>query len=293
MQRQHDREVEAQQELHEALQARRIVDRARPMRRREHVLACADARLAQRLLVGARARGDDPGDVDHDVADDLDRAGDRFAREVVRRALRGHEQQVADVVGDDAVELLGHRAVERAHPGLDVRDGDPQLRRCERARERRVRVAVDEHRVGLLGAQQIAERGEHARRLLGVRAAAELQLDVRARHRELAHEDRRQLVVVVLARVDEQLLVRLAQDPGHGGRLDELRPVADDREDLHPTTSARARPRCARGRPRRRATSPGRAPAAGRRRRSHAPGGPRVPRSRGTPPWRRRGRRAS
>ena len=50
----------------------------------------------------------------------------------------------------DAVELLGHRAVEGAHAGLDVGDRDPRLRRGERAGERRVRVAVDEHRVGLL-----------------------------------------------------------------------------------------------------------------------------------------------
>ena len=47
-------------------------------------------------------------------------------------------------------------------------------------------------------------------------------------------EDRRELVVVVLAGVDEQLLVALAQRPRDRGRLDELRPVPDDREDPHP-----------------------------------------------------------
>jgi hypothetical protein len=36
------------------------------------------------------------------------------------------------------------------------------------------------------------------------------ELDLWARHAELAHEDGRQLVVVVLAGVDEQLLVALA-----------------------------------------------------------------------------------
>ena len=46
----------------------------------------------------------------------------------------GHEQQVAGVVGQDAVELLRHRAVERAHAGLDVRDRDARLRRRQRRR---------------------------------------------------------------------------------------------------------------------------------------------------------------
>ena len=40
-----------------------------------------------------------------------------------------------------------------------------------------------------------------------------------------------QLVVVVLARVDQQLLVALAQEPGDGRRLHELRAVPDDRDD--------------------------------------------------------------
>ena len=137
------------------------------------------------------------------------------------------------MIGDDAVELLGHRAIERAHARLDVRHRDAGLGGGERAGERRVRVAVDEHRVGPLVAQQLAERAEHAARLLGVRAAAERQLDLGRRHVELAHEDRRELVVVVLAGVDEQLVVGGAQRPRDGRGLDELRPVADDRDDLH------------------------------------------------------------
>ena len=39
--------------------------------------------------------------------------------------------------------------------------------------------------------------------------------------------------VVVLARVDEHLVRSVAQAVRHGGRLDELRPVADDRQDPH------------------------------------------------------------
>ena len=116
------------------------------------------------------------------------------------------------MVGDDAVELLGHRAVERAHAGLDVRDRDPRLRRGERARERRVRVAVDEHRVGPLVAQQRRRARRACAPVCSVfEPPPSPQLDVRRGHVELAHEDRRQLVVVVLAGVHEQLLVACAQ----------------------------------------------------------------------------------
>ena len=57
------------------------------------------------------------------------------------------------------------------------------------------------------------------------------ELALGARDAELGDEDRRQLVVVVLAGVDEQLVVLGAQQARDRRRLDELRPVADDRED--------------------------------------------------------------
>ncbi len=45
----------------------------------------------------------------------------------------------------------------------------------------------------------------------------------------------------MLARVDEQLLMRLAQAAGNGRGLDELRPVADYGEDLQRPSSDRIR----------------------------------------------------
>ena len=66
-----------------------------------------------------------------------------------------------------------------------------------------------------------------------------------AARRSSLEEDRRELVVVVLAGVDEQLLVALAQQPRDGRGLDELRPVADDRDDLH-AALGRASRGCAR-----------------------------------------------
>ena len=54
-----------------------------------------------------------------------------------------------------------------------------------------------------------------------------------AGHAELFEEHARELVVVVLARVHDQLVVALAQAARHGGRLHELRAVPDDRGDSH------------------------------------------------------------
>jgi hypothetical protein len=49
-----------------------------------------------------------------------------------------------------------------------------------------------------------------------------------AREPELVEEDLGELLVVVLARVDEHLARSLAQPVGDRRRLDELRPVPDD-----------------------------------------------------------------
>ena len=83
------------------------------------------------------------------------------------------------MVGQHAVALLRHRAVERAHAGLDVRERKPQARARQRARKRRVGVAVDEREVGR---HVVAATGSNAcmmrADLLAVRARADAQLAV-------------------------------------------------------------------------------------------------------------------
>ena len=61
-----------------------------------------------------------------------------------------------------------------------------------------------------------------------VRARDRVQLVVGRGHAELVEEHARELVVVVLPRVDDQLLVALAQAPRHGGRLHELGAISHD-----------------------------------------------------------------
>ena len=62
----------------------------------------------------------------------------------------GQKQEPREAVGDDPVDLLGHAHVEGAQAGLDVRQRHAELGRDEGSGERRVGVAVDEHRVGPL-----------------------------------------------------------------------------------------------------------------------------------------------
>ena len=70
--------------------------------------------------------------------------------------------------------------------------------------------------------------------LLAVGARAGLEPVARRRQLELLEEDGRELGVVVLAGVEDDLLdPALAQRERERGRLDELRPVADDGKDSH------------------------------------------------------------
>ena len=201
MQRQHDGRRQRGDQLDERSQTPRVVDVACPVRREEQVLAATHAVLGRRALIRARGGLAAQRDVDHHVADDLHVAGDRLGAQVGCGRLGWAEQQRREVVGEHAVELLGHTTVERAHAGLDVNDRCGGLRRGERAGERRVGVAVNEHCVGGQLGDQRLERAEHARRLPGVRAAADAQLAIGPRQAQLGKEHARERVVVVLAGV--------------------------------------------------------------------------------------------
>ena len=77
----------------------------------------------------------------------MDACLDAFASQALDGLGGGAEEVGGDVVGEDAVGLLRQVAVVAAEAGLDVGDGDAELRRGERAGQRRVGVAVDEDEV--------------------------------------------------------------------------------------------------------------------------------------------------
>ena len=125
-----------------------------------------------------------------------------------------------------------------------MRDRDAQLRRGERARERRVRVAVHEYGVGRLAQQQRFERHQHAPRHVAMAAAVNAEMMGRRVHRELVEENRRHAGVEVLARMHDPLLDMLdgAHRARNRARLDELGARAEHGHDLHVSPSGAACP---------------------------------------------------
>ena len=173
------------------------------------------------------------GDVVHDVPDQVDPLFDPLLLEVLHGGLRGTEQERGEMVRDDPVQFLRHPAVEAPEAGLHVTDGQVEFRGGESPRERGVGVPVHQDGIGLLVHQHLLEAHQHLPRLAGVRPAADLEVVVRLGEIEDAEEDIAHEVVVVLARVNQKLLVVASNLTADRGGLDELGPRADDTGDSH------------------------------------------------------------
>jgi hypothetical protein len=148
----------------------------------------------------ARDRREPEARVRHHVADDLGPAAHALAAEDVARALVRCEQERGDPVDLHPVVLLRHRQVPASQPGLDV--GDRGVAGRPRPRQRRVGVAVDEHVVRPLGPDDRRDPCAHP---LDV-GRVEIERVGRRWQVELVEEHLRELAVVVLTRVDDDLL---------------------------------------------------------------------------------------
>ena len=222
----------------------------------------------------------------------------RFATAASRR----REQQIAQVVGGQPIEFLGHPPIETAQPCFDVRRRYPELG-CRQGRgERRVGVAIDHHRIGRMRDKELLDRRQHPGGLLRVAARSHAEIG-----RGLGQSPaRRRRPRTSRRRSAAQCAPRGARAPGRWpdaramsraigasltncGRapttltmrtdspvepldrrhdvLELLRRAAPDRSAPRPSRAPRARPRGShlRGRPGRRSTSAG---AAGRDSRS-------------------------
>jgi hypothetical protein len=199
----------------------------------QQVLAGLDRVVLKRRRALLGDRHERQGDVRHHIAHEVDVVTDVLGRQVLHGGGGGAEEHVARVVGQHAVQLLGHHPVERAHSRLDVRHGDAHLGCRKGAGERRVRVPVDQNPVGDDLRERTRKRGDHARGLLAVRAVVDVQLTVGCRDSQLVEEDPAEVVVVVLTGVDQHLVALLAQFAGHRRGLHELRPVSNDRRYQH------------------------------------------------------------
>ena len=109
--------------------------------------------------------------VDHDIAHEVDLfRGDALVLEVCVGLFAGGEEEVRDLVCEQAVYLLGHGAVEGAEAGLDVGHRDVELGGIEGAGYGGVHVPHDDDEVGALFEQDLFELEHDGPCLLGVGA---------------------------------------------------------------------------------------------------------------------------
>jgi hypothetical protein len=103
------------------------------------------------------------------------------------------------------------------------------------AGDRRVHVADHQHRLGLLVLEDGLEAADDLGGLQGVRRRADVEREVGTRDVQVVEEDAGQLVVVVLAGMDQPRLPEgLAGEGAHERRdLDEVGPRPGDAQDLH------------------------------------------------------------
>ena len=222
-------------------------DAAQPLRADVRLAMDGDEEVAAGLDVEAHERvGALPCDrreakacVGHDVSHHHGLAGHALGGEGGTRALVRTEQQAREPVDLDPVSLLRHVEVAAAQARLDVGKRRSGLLGGACPGESRVRVAVDERPVRPLGAQRFGDPRRHRVRVGGMR----LEPVAGLAEPELVEEDLRELGVVVLPRMEHDLLDPvLAQSHRKRRRLDELRPVPDDGEHLHGAARLRAAP---------------------------------------------------
>src|SRR5882672_3039831 len=142
--------------------------------------------------------------VDHDVADAVDLVcRDALGQQVGVCIPGGRPQKIADRIGYEAIDLLGHAPVAAAQAGLQVHDRDPQLRPNHGAGGGRIDVAHHHNGVRTLALAHNFVSDHGASGLLRVRAAADFQVMGRLRQAQVAEEGLRHVRVIVLAGVHD------------------------------------------------------------------------------------------
>ena len=183
--------------------------------------------------------------IDHDVAR-LNGASEKaLGGEVRHRSIVRGEEEIGSMIDKHAVDFLGHGTVEAAKAGLDMDDGDAELGCGEGAGECGIGVAKDDDNARPVseevGFEALKGAGGHG----GVGAGANTEVVMGLGDAEFAEEAFRHPLVVMLAGMDDALIV--ASPPGlgrEGGELDELRAGTDHGGDSHEMSEADGGDRC-------------------------------------------------
>ena len=128
----------------------------------------------------------------------------------------------------------GMARLKLRRPASTWATGDVHLGCGERPGQGRVGIAVDQHPVRPLLQQHSLQPKQHFADLPAVRPRPHSQIHVRLREVQFLEEDLGHPVVVVLAGVDQKLLMPGSpHGPADWGGLDELRACPDHRGDFH------------------------------------------------------------
>src|SRR4051794_38937206 len=80
--------------------------------------------------------------IDHYVADEMHTlTRDAFTQKIFQGRSFRRVQDIRELIGQDAVDLLGHAAIEASQPRFDVNYGNLLLGRDQTTREGRVHIA--------------------------------------------------------------------------------------------------------------------------------------------------------
>ena len=137
--------------------------------------------------------------VDHDVSDPTNsRVRDAFAMKVLIGIGGRGPQHVRDRVGNDSVDLFGHRPVAAPESGFDVAQRDAKLCGNKGASQRGIHVSDDDDPVR---SPRLANPfiGNHdSGRLFRMCATSNPKLEIRVREAEIGEKRVRHIRVVVL-----------------------------------------------------------------------------------------------
>lgn len=99
--------------------------------------------------------------------------------------------------------------------------------------DRRVRVAVNNHRIRLHLFQHLLDANQHGGGLLAMRTGTDAEVFIGRGNVQFLEKHIRHICVVVLARMNQILLMLLPKFRAKRRRFNELRPSADDGNESH------------------------------------------------------------
>jgi hypothetical protein len=130
--------------------------------------------------------------------------GNAFREEVAECTGFGYEVQAGKCIRHDTIDLLGHRPVKAAEAGLDVDYRYSEFGSDEGSRKRGIDVADNNDGVGAGFEHYRLDALHNFGCLSGVGAGANAEVEVWAGDFEIAEEHAGHLIVIMLARVDNQ-----------------------------------------------------------------------------------------